>query len=307
MTEVLKGKTALVTGGTSGVGKAIARGLAQRGANVIIVGRDSEKGIRAEREMRTASGNRAVEFLQADLSLVREARRLGEEVANGWRALHYLAHSAGIVRGRHVLTAEGFESNFATNYLSRFALTTCLLPSLARAGQPGESARVVLVAHPGLDGTIHYDDVNLTTKFSTIRAFRQFHYANDLFTVEFARRQPSAGQGARITISCLHPGPTKTNIGREMPLWMKLLVRRVVHPLFSHAPEVPAAAALKLLLADEFEGESGGLFTVIGRFKRVARSRSLADPHEGQRLWACSETLIRTVSDSATRTFLAVT
>jgi len=154
VTEVLKGKTALVTGGTSGVGKAIARGLAQRGANVIIVGRDSEKGIRAEREMRTASGNRAVEFLQADLSLVREARRLGEEVANGWRALHYLAHSAGIVRGRHVLTAEGFESNFATNYLSRFALTTELLPSIQSGGRPGKSARIVFISHPGSNGPI---------------------------------------------------------------------------------------------------------------------------------------------------------
>jgi NAD(P)-dependent dehydrogenase (short-subunit alcohol dehydrogenase family) len=245
--------------------------------------------------------------LQADLSLVREACRLGEEVTNRWRALHYLVHSAGVVRGRRVLTAEGFESNFATNYLSRFALTTCLLSSLATAGQPAKSARIVLVAHPGLDGTIDYDDVNLTAKFSTIRAFKQFHYANDVFTVEFARRQPSAGQGPRITISCLHPGPTKTSIDHEMPLWMKLLVRGVVHPLFSHAPDVPAAAALRLLLADEFEGESGGLFTVIGGFKRVARSRRLAEPQEGQRLWTCSETLIRSALDSTTRTLLAVT
>jgi NAD(P)-dependent dehydrogenase (short-subunit alcohol dehydrogenase family) len=307
VTEELRGKTALVTGGTSGVGKAIARGLAQHGAELIIVGRDGDKGVRAERELRASSDNRTVEFLQADLSLVSEAWRIGEEVANRWRALHYLVHSAGVVRGRRVLTAEGFESNFATNYLSRFALTRRLLSTLETAGQPAKSARIVLVAHPGLSGTIHYDDVNLATKFSTIRAFKQFHYANDVFTVEFARRQPNAGQGPRITISCLHPGPTKTNIDHEMPRWMRLLVRRVVHPLFSHAPDVPAAAALKLLLSEEFEGESGGLFTVIGRFKRVGRSRRLAEQQEGQRLWTCSEALLRSALESTTRTFQTVT
>src|SRR6516164_2170089 len=246
----LKEKVALVTGGTGGIGKEIARGLAQVCGKLIIVGRDAEKGAQTEREIRASSKDCDVRFFRADLSLMWEARRVSEEVSSHCPALHYLVHSAGFVRGRRVVTAEALESNFATNYLSRFAVTGRLLPTLQAAGRPGHSARVLFISHPGLDGTIHYDDVNLTTKFSTIRAFRQFHYANDLFTVEFARRQPSAGQGARITISCLHPGPTKTNIDREMPLWMKLLVRRVVHPLFSHAPEVPAAAALKLLLAD---------------------------------------------------------
>ena len=109
MTEQLRSKVALVTGGTDGVGKEIARGLAQLGAQVIIVGRDAGKGARAEREIRASSDNRDVEFIRADLSLMREARRLGDEVANRWPAMHYLVHSAGIVRGRRVVTAEGFE------------------------------------------------------------------------------------------------------------------------------------------------------------------------------------------------------
>jgi NAD(P)-dependent dehydrogenase (short-subunit alcohol dehydrogenase family) len=290
--EQLRSKTALVTGGTDGVGKEIARGLAQLGAQLIIVGRDADKGAQAEQEIRTLSGNRDVEFVQADLSLVREARRLGDEVANRWPAIHYLVHSAGIVRGRRVVTAEGFESNFATNYLSRFALTVRLLSALQAAGRPGKSARIVVVAHPGFDGTIHYDDVNLTTNFSMIRAFKQFHYANDVFAIELARRLVVPGDRPSVTISCLHPGPTKTNIDKEMLLWMKLMVRFVIHPLFSHTPDVPAAAALKLLLADEFEGESGALFSVIGKFKRLTLSRNVQDPEEGQRLWAFSEALV---------------
>lgn len=84
-----------------------------------------------------------------------------------------------------------------------------------------------------------------------------------------------------------------------MPLWMKLMVRLVIHPLFSHTPDVPAAAALKLLLADEFEGESGALFSVIGKFKRVTLSRNVQDPEEGERLWAFSETLVRSALGTA--------
>jgi len=283
----------LVTGGTDGIGREIARGLAERGTRVIIVGRDADKGARAEREIRAYSGNCEVGFVQADLSLVREARRLGDEVANRWNSIHYLVLSAGIVRGRRLVTSEGIESNFATNYLSRFALTVRLLSALQAAGRPGQAARIIVIAHPGFDGTIHFDDVNLTTNFSMIRAFKQFHYANDLFAAELARRLVVHSVYPSVTISCLHPGPTKTNIDREMPLWMKLMVRLLVHPLFSRAPSVPAAAALRLLLADEFEGESGMLFSLIGKFRRMSPSRNLQDREQGERLWSLSEALIR--------------
>ena len=292
MSEPSKSRAALVTGGTDGIGRAIARGLAERGTRVIIVGRDADKGARAEREIRASSGNSDVHFVRADLSLVREARRLGDEVANRWTSLHYLVLSAGIVRGRRLVTSEGIESNFATNYLSRFALTVRLLSALRAAGRPGQAARIVVIAHPGFEGTIHYDDINLTTNFSMIRAFKQFHYANDLFAAELARRLVVQNARPSVTISCLHPGPTKTNIDTEMPLWMKLMVRLLVHPLVSHTPSVPAAAALKLLMADEFEGESGVLFSLIGKFRRVTLSRNLQDPEQGARLWSLSEALI---------------
>jgi NAD(P)-dependent dehydrogenase (short-subunit alcohol dehydrogenase family) len=137
--EQLTGKTALVTGGTGGIGKEIARRLAQITTKLVIVGRDAAKGTQAEKEIRDSSKNCDVRFIQADLSLVREARRLGDEVANCCPALHYLVHSAGVVRGRRVVTGEGLESNFATNYLSRFALTIHLLSALQAAGRPGWS------------------------------------------------------------------------------------------------------------------------------------------------------------------------
>src|ERR1700746_847653 len=289
--EQLNGRVALVTGGTDGVGKEIARAMARQGARLIIVGRDAEKGARAQQEIRAFSGNKDVDFVQADLSLMRQTRRLGDEVAKGWPAMHYLVHSAGVVRGRHLVTAEGIESNFATNYLSRFMLTVRLLPALQAAGQPSKPAQIVMVAHPGFEGTIHYDDVNLTTNFAMIRAFKQFHYANDVFAVELARRLTVSAQSPSVTISCLPPGPTKTNIDSEMPLWMKLMVRHVIHRLISRTPDVPAAAALKLLLAEEFEGESGAWFSMVGKFRRLPLSRNLQNRGGGERLWALSEAL----------------
>jgi NAD(P)-dependent dehydrogenase (short-subunit alcohol dehydrogenase family) len=298
MSEQSRRRVALVTGGTDGIGREIARGLAERGTRVIIAGRDADKGARAERELRASSGNSDVEFVRADLSLVREARRLGDEVARRWTSIDYLVLSAGIVRGRRWVTSEGIESNFATNYLSRFALTVRLLSALRAAGRPGSAARIVVIAHPGFNGTIHYDDINLTANFSMIRAFKQFHYANDLFAAELARRLVVPSARPSVTISCLHPGPTKTNIDKEMPLWMRLMVRLLVHPLFSHAPSVPAASALKLLLADEFEGESGVLFSLIGKFRRVTPSRNLQDPEQGERLWSFSEALTRSALET---------
>src|SRR5882724_6078390 len=132
-------RNALVTGGTDGIGKEIARGLARSGCRVVIVGRNHEKGERAAAELRRTSGNPNVEFLQADLSLVSEAKRVTHEINARWNRLKYLIHSAGIVSGRRVLTAEGIESNFAVNYLSRFVLTQGLLPCLKSGGGRGEA------------------------------------------------------------------------------------------------------------------------------------------------------------------------
>src|SRR5438045_1299685 len=105
-------KTALVTGGTDGIGKEIALGLGRAGNRVIIVGRDGAKGARAVKEIIDAAGNPNVEYSQADLSLLCEVSRLSKEIAVKYPALHYLVLGAGVVRGRLQLTSEGVESNF---------------------------------------------------------------------------------------------------------------------------------------------------------------------------------------------------
>lgn len=286
------GKTALVTGGTDGIGKEVARGLARARHRVIVVGRDADKGARAERELREATDNADVRFLRADLGLAREARRLGDEVASRWPALHYLVHSAGIVRGRRELTAENVESNFAVNYLSRFTLTTHLLPLLKAAARPGEAARVLLVSGAAQGGTIYFDDVNLTKNFNTVRAVLQFVQANDTLTAELARRLIASGSGDSVTVTCLKLGVVKTNIRREFPRWLRWLVH-ILDPLLAQTSQEAAEPALRLLLGKEFEGVTGTLFrkVKVRKFKRVAPAASALDPEMGRRLWELSEQL----------------
>ncbi len=282
-------KHALVTGGTDGIGKEIAARLAHLGVQVLIVGRDLAKGKRAELDLRECSRNRNVNFFPADLSLVREAHRVANEVRSRYSSLHYLVHSAGLVRGRYQLTEEGVESNFAINYLSRFALTNSLLSLLQCSGYPGEAARILIISGAAERGEIYFDDVNLTSNFSVIRMLGQVCRANDVFALELARRLATQGQ-PRVTVTNLKIGVVKTSIRRrpDFPPFMKLLAP-LLDPFLAISVQEAAAPALRLLLAEDFEGVSGALFLLIKKFKQIVPPAAVKDPHVGKRLWELSE------------------
>jgi NAD(P)-dependent dehydrogenase (short-subunit alcohol dehydrogenase family) len=287
----LHGKAALVTGGTDGIGKEIARGLALQGFRLIIVGRNAEKGAQAEQDLRVSTRNPNVDFLRADLGLMGEVKRLAEEVGRRWPSLHHLVHNAGVVLGRREMTAEGLESTFAINYLSRFVLTRQLLPLLAAAGRPNQAARIVIVSGAAQRGKVYFDDVSLASNFATLRAVLQSCRANDLFTAELARRLAMEPAAHCVTVTCLKLGVVKTNIRRGFPGWMRLLVPLVLDPLLGQTPQEAADAALKLALAPELEGVSGALFSKIRRFKEVAPTGGALDRDEGWRLWDLSQRL----------------
>lgn len=288
MIHSLEGRTALVTGGTDGIGKEIARGLAIRGARVIIVGRDSDKGPRVERELRKDANHQEVQFVQADLSLMREADHLSGTIAARCRNLHYLVHCAGVVQGRRTLTSEGMETNFAIGYLSRFALTGRLLGLLQQSGRHGNAARILFLSGAARGGKIHYDDVNLTHNFGVLRMISQLCEANDVFVIEQARRLTEAGLDSRVVITALKVGVVRTNIRREFPFWMKVLVPVLFDPLLAQTPQAVAKNALRLLVSPEIEKASGALFLHIKRLKRITPAVRTSDPAEGRRLWNLS-------------------
>jgi len=290
--ESCQRKTALVTGGTDGIGKEVARGLAIAGHRVIVIGRDRQKGERATSEIKAAAGNTETHYLRADLSLMGDTSRLANEIVRQYRELHYLVLGAGVVRGRRQQTAEGFESTFALNYLSRFALTQRLFPLLESTGKPHQSARIVLLSGAAQRGRIHWQDVNLTNDFSLVRSVLQFCFANDVFTIELDRKRNQKSTPSYVTINCLKIGVVKTNIRREFPLWMKILVPAVFDPLIGQTPQEVAKAALSLLLEREFEGVTGGLFLKIKQFRQIKPGRAVTDPRAGIRLFELSERMI---------------
>jgi NAD(P)-dependent dehydrogenase (short-subunit alcohol dehydrogenase family) len=293
-----------VTGGTDGIGKEIARGLAREGLDLVIVGRDAEKGERVaqdlrHQDLRHSAGNPSVAFVQADLARMREVVRLADLIRGRWPALHYLVHDAGVVLGRRELTAEGIEHNFAINYLSRFVLTRQLLPLLAAASKPDRAARIVIVSGAAQGGKIHFDDVNLTANFATLRAVLQSCRANDLLAIELARRLAIAA-GPGPTVTCLKIGVVKTNIRHGFPGWMKVLVPLLFDPLLRQTPQDAAEAGLRLLLAQELEGLTGALFLKIRKLKRLGRGADPATVEEGRRLWEISEQLVAQALAAAT-------
>jgi NAD(P)-dependent dehydrogenase (short-subunit alcohol dehydrogenase family) len=284
-------KTALVTGGTDGIGKEIARGLAREGFDLVIVGRNAAKGEGAARDLRHSSHNPAVAFVQADLALMRDVTRLADLIRGRWPALHYLVHDAGVVLGRRELTPEGIEASFAINYLSRFVLTRQLLALLAAGSAPDRAARIVILSGAARGGSIHFGDVNLAANFATLRAVLQSCRANDLLTIELARRLSMAAAGPGPTVTCLKVGVVKTNIRQGFPRWMKLLVPILLDPLLGQTPQDAAAAGLRLLLAEDLEGVTGALFLKIRKLKQLAPDTDPATPGEGRRLWELSERL----------------
>ena len=279
------GHVALVTGGTDGIGKEIALGRARRGYQIIVVGRDAEKGAHAQ-NLLLANGAASARFLRADLALIHETRALAEKVASSVPALHVLVHCAGVVLGGRQLTAEGLERNFATNYLARFVLTQALLPLMEYGG--GEAARIILIGGAARGGRIYFDDVNLTRNFSLPRMIRQVCKANDALALELSRRLAAAR--ANVAVACLKVGVVKTNIRKDFPLWLQLLAPLLFDPLLAQPAPVMADSALRLVGGDGSDG-TDVLYSHILRFKRLRPEGDLADPQYGARLWALSEQL----------------
>jgi NAD(P)-dependent dehydrogenase (short-subunit alcohol dehydrogenase family) len=265
-------QTALVTGGTDGIGKEIAHRLARRGVRVFVVGSGAAKGRFAERALRRETANDEIYFLRADLASMREVHLLVEEIASRCRVLDYLVLSAGVVRGRRILSAEGIESNFAIGYLSRFVLARHL-----------SAANILVINGAAHGGTIYYDDVNLTRNFATLRAVSQLCEANDVFVLEFARR-------CGVKINALKVGVVPTGIRRGFPWWMKLAVP-LLDPFLALTTAQVADRALEILTDPAFDHTTGALFSLIRKFRQVQPGRHTSDVKIGEQLWHLSLSL----------------
>src|SRR5262245_61051600 len=186
----VRGKTVLITGATSGIGREAAVVLARRGARVLLVGRDRAKTAAVTAEVAARAGSREVSSLQCDFASQAAIRALAAEVHARTDRLHVLVNNAGAVYKSRRLTADGIEATFAVNHLGYFLLTNLLLDLLV-ASAPARVVTVASVAHRR--GTLDFDDLGYARGYGIMRAYSRSKLANVLFAAELARRLAGTG------------------------------------------------------------------------------------------------------------------
>jgi NAD(P)-dependent dehydrogenase (short-subunit alcohol dehydrogenase family) len=281
VTDSLQGKICLVTGANSGIGKASALALAQRGATVVMVCRDPARGEQARSEIIAQSRQSAVELLQADLSSQQSIRQLVETFQHRYPHLHVLINNAGAAFPRRRETVDGMEMTFAVNYLAPFLLTNLLLDRLT-ASAPARIINVSSNAHEA--GFIDLDDLQEEKRYRPMLVYGQAKLAVVLFTYELARRL----QGTGVTANCLHPGFVATNFGqRDVGRAFRLFVKVIAS--FGKSPQEGAKTSIYLACSPQVEGVTGNYF--VRSLPR--RSAALSyDESLQRRLWEQSAQLV---------------
>jgi len=204
------GKKCLITGASSGIGHAMALELARRGMEIIMVSRDSSRGIAACDGIKRASGNDHVSFLQADLSSQSSIRSLCSTLDGRIGDLDILINNAGVCNPRFVLSADGIEETFAVNYFAGFILTRLLWEKLAAA----KSARVVNVSSSAhMFASIDWKSLNDESSYDGWKAYCGSKLASLLFTIVLARKLADN----EVTVNCFHPGTVATGVFSNIP------------------------------------------------------------------------------------------
>ena len=273
------GKVVLITGGTSGIGKAAAAALAGMGATVVITGRNEERGKRALQEIREESGNDGVELILADLTVQDEVRRLAEELRERHNQLEVLVNNAGLVLSERTETPDGIETQLAINHLAPFLLTNLLL-DLLKESAPSRIVTVSSDAHRW--AKIDLDDLQSRKRYRGMQVYGKTKLANIMFTYELAERL----EGTGVTANCMHPGGVNTNFGNNQGGPMNLLFR--LFKPFMRSPEQGADTLIYLASSPEVEGMTG---KYLADRKVKAASDAAYDETTRKRLWEASEEL----------------
>lgn len=268
------GTRVLLTGGTSGIGKAAAQQLAAEGATVGVVGRNRERGEAIER----SDGPGSITFFQADLAEQAAVRSLASTVRSEFDGLDVLAHNAGVSQGTRTETPDGIEYTFAVNHLAPYLLTHELLALVREA-----DGRIVVTAS-GIHsrGELDFDDLEYqSTEYDALDAYARSKLANVGFTIELADRL-----GA-VTANCFHPGfVPSTELFRNARLRTRLLMRALsAVPGVGTSPETGAKRLVRLA-TDPSYGERSGCYVGGDGIEEPASTAS--DPDVRDRLWTVS-------------------
>jgi len=287
----LTGKTAVVTGANRGIGLEVARGLAGKGARVVLAVRRTERGEAAAAAIQAASPGALLEVMTFDLADLASVHRFAVTVRSRWQALDLLINNAGVGSASLRRTADGFELVFGTNHLGHFALTGLLLPALT--GPP--AARVVTVASLAhARGHIDFANLDGSKGYAEFQAYAQSKLANLLFAYELHRRLTAAGAG--LLSVAAHPGWAATEMENRPPGERRRPLEEALHVLTMRLAATPARGAQPVLYAATSPQVRGGDYIgpgarsgLRGPPARVRSSDQSHDPELAHRLWQVSE------------------
>jgi retinol dehydrogenase-12 len=274
----LHGRTCLITGATSGIGRSAALALAGCGAKLFLLCRNAERADETRAEIADQTGNRDVEIMIADLASQDDIRRAVAAFLARGEPLHVLLNNAGVMLTQRTETRDGIETTFAVNHLAYFLLTNLLLERLV-ASAPARIVNVSSDAHK-LGGPLDFEDLGARRRYSGMGVYGRSKLANLYFTTELARRLAGTG----VTVNALHPGAVRTGLGQNNDAPILKLLTGLVRPLF-RSPEKGAETAVWLCASPEVEGVSGRYFA--DRKERKPH-RMAGDDAAARRLWDVS-------------------
>ena len=284
------GRTAVVTGGNSGLGLETARELARKGAHVVLACRDTGKGAAAMQDCRSSAADADVEVAALDLASLESVRAFAEWFRGEHQRLDLLINNAGVMAPPRRETADGFELQFGTNHLGHFALTALLIANMAESAD----ARVVTVSSGAHRmGKIRFEDLQSTRRYNRWRAYGQSKLANLLFALELDRRLRAAGSDVKSVAA--HPGYAATNLQTAAPPFLDRMVMVVTNHLIAQSVETGALPQLYAATHPSVEGGQyigpDGIAEQRGHPKVVSASGAARDEEAARHLWRVSEDL----------------
>ncbi len=256
-------KIFVVTGVTSGIGKALALDIARTGEMLVMVAGDADRGQAVLKEVTSRTQNSNLDLQLCDLSILSSVRNVAEILKSRYEKINVLINNAGVYKRKRAVTVDGFEEMFAANHLGPFLLTNLLLEYITAPSTT----------------QLNFDDLQGEKNFHSLNAFGATKMANLLFTMELARRLENTG----ITVNAIHPGLVRSGILKESFAPLRLFAW-----LASSPPQKVTGNILQVATAPEFEKTTGKFFY---RAKETQIPAYANDQDAQQRLWKISETL----------------